>query len=57
MSNISETQPTKLSFWERLAIAFEAVEKTETEYMWDEVAKLKTRQMELERELRARPRP
>lgn len=54
MSNITETQPAKPSFWERIALAFEAIEKTETDYMWDEVVKLRTRQMELENELRAR---
>lgn len=57
MSNISETQPTKFRFWERLTLAFEAIEKTETDYIWNEVATLRTRQMELERELRTRPRP
>ncbi len=53
MSNISETQPAKLGFWKRLALAFEAAEKTETDYMWDEIIKLRTRQNELEQELRA----
>ena len=53
MSNISENQPAKLGFWKRLALAFEAIEKTETEYMWDEIVKLKTRQSKLEQEFRA----
>ena len=51
MSNISKTQTAKLGFWKRLALAFEAIEKTETDYMWDEIVRLRTRQSELEQEL------
>ena len=54
MSNISKTQSAKLGFWKRLALAFEAIEKTEIEYMQDEITKLKLHQNALEKELRAR---
>jgi hypothetical protein len=53
MSTITETQSTKLGFWKRLALAFEAIEKTETDFIWDEIVKLRARQNELEEELRA----
>jgi len=52
MSNITQTQPKKLGFWSRLALTFEAMEKTEIEYMQDEIRRLRTRQSELEQELR-----
>jgi len=53
MSNIAKTQ-SKLGFWKRLTQAFEAMEKTETDHMWDEIVRLRAHQSELEKELQTR---
>lgn len=57
MSNTTETQPTKLSFWKRLALIFEAMEKTETDYLRDEIVSLRKRQSKLEQELSLQMKP
>jgi hypothetical protein len=52
MSNKIEIPPKKLRLWERLALIFETMEKTETDYLRDEIATLSARQSKLENELR-----